>query len=650
MDADVLAPAARDTLGGGKLTGAEISQSAAGVSGRDALEQLHPGAATVARSMGDALVRTRAFVSARWRLCVTVTLGAAAAGAVGYLVSQNPHAEPAHIAVSLRVAIIDALIFAGAYARTNTGQSRMGGLLVAAGLYACLWLLNGSSDGAVFTVGRLAAALAPTVFCFLLLAYPTGRLRSSTERRFLLVGGGLLMAASTLLILTSVQPSFRTPLVNCAPQCPRNPAYAGSIDSGLIEVAKAVGWLTWIVIACGTLLVLLRRSRNSVKPLRRSAVPVEAAALANAVFSLAWAVSRLTGSTSASAVGAAYVEVALAIPVLILAGLFVERLSMGRALTTFINRLTERPNVDPEAILSEALSDPSLKIAYYRPEIGAHTDSAGRRVAVPEADAERAVVQIERDNGEVAAVSFDPSLVDQAAFVEAAGAVAAMHVEATHLEADLIASNKELAASRLRLMEAADTERQRIERDLHDGVQQYILGLRLRLDLAAEAIREDPRRGERMIGAIGRQVDELLVALRSFAAGIYPSVLTDYGLRDALGSLARTIPTEVSVQTFRIGRYSEDVEVAVYFCCAEAIQNVVKHAGPGASTHVRLWHVANALSFDVRDSGRGFDPAASSPGHGLINMRDRIEAVGGALWVTSRRSWGTSVQGRVPLS
>jgi signal transduction histidine kinase len=322
---------------------------------------------------------------------------------------------------------------------------------------------------------------------------------------------------------------------------------------------------------------------------------------------------------------------------------------MGRALATFISRLAERNGIDPEQILADALNDPSLKISYFHPELGAHTDAKGHRVAEPKPDGDRAVVQIERHHSEVATITYDAGLADQAAFVEAAGAVAVMHVEATHLEADLVASNKELAASRLRLMEAADTERQRIERDLHDGVQQYIVGLRLRLDLAAEAIHEDPARGERMIGAIGRQVDELLGTLRSFAAGIYPSVLTDYGLRDALESVARGVPAEVSVQMFGIGRYPEDVEVAVYFCCAEAIQNVVKHAGPKAPVSIRLWHVGDALSFEIRDSGCGFDPSASPPGHGLINMRDRIEAVGGKLWVTSRLGWGTSVQGRVPV-
>ena len=595
------------------------------------------------------VLRPFRFLAARWRLSAGVLVGALAAAVVGYLVSMNPHAEPAHVAVSLRVAIIDALIFAGAYAQTNTGQKRMGAFLLAAGLFASVWLLNGANEPIPFTLGRLASGLAPTVFCFLMLSYPTGRLRSTGERWLVFGAGTAALIAWTILLLTTAQPSLATPLVRCSPHCPSNPLYVGSLDPGVAAVLKAALFLCWGVVACVTPVLLFRPLRHGVQPLRRSVVPVEMVAIANAVFWLAWILSREAESGAASAFGAAYVEIALAIPIVILAALFVERLSMGRALATFISRLAAHPETDPEVILADALRDKSLKIAYYRPEIGAHTDAWGHQVTTPEAGGNRAVVQIEHDNCEVATVSFDASLTDQAAFVEAAGSVAVMHIEATHLEADLIASNKELVASRLRLMEAADTERQRIERDLHDGVQQYVLALRLRLDLAAEAIRQDPDRGERMIGSIGAQVDDLLATLRSFAAGVYPSVLTDYGLRDALESVARSTPIEVSLQSFRIGRYPEDVEIAVYFCCLEAIQNVVKHGGPDAAVSIRLWHVANALSFDVRDSGLGFEPSAAPRGNGLINMHDRIEAVGGKLWVISRSGWGTSVQGRVPL-
>ena len=129
----------------------------------------------------------------------------------------------------------------------------------------------------------------------------------------------------------------------------------------------------------------------------------------------------------------------------------------------------------------------------------------------------------------------------------------------------------------------------------------------------------------------------------------YPAVLTERGLKDALESVVRNAPQAIHLHTSGLRRYPEDVEVAVYFSCLEAIQNVVKHAGSDANAKMRVWQVGDALAFDVHDSGVGFDAQESDPGSGLINMRDRIEAVGGKLWVSSQKGRGTWVRGRVPL-
>ena len=181
-------------------------------------------------------------------------------------------------------------------------------------------------------------------------------------------------------------------------------------------------------------------------------------------------------------------------------------------------------------------------------------------------------------------------------------------------------------------------------------MQQHIVGLRLKLELAADAIRQDPVEGERMIASIGRQLDELLAELRSFAAGIYPSVLTERGLKDALESAVRKSPIPVSLHTFGLRRYRDDIEVAVYFCCLEAIQNIAKHAGRDPDPKLRLWQIGDELAFDVRDSGDGFDSTESRPARGLTNMHDRVAAVGGQLNVSSTPGHGTWVRGRVPVS
>jgi signal transduction histidine kinase len=224
-----------------------------------------------------------------------------------------------------------------------------------------------------------------------------------------------------------------------------------------------------------------------------------------------------------------------------------------------------------------------------------------------------------------------------------------MLLERTQLAADLEVSTADLAASRNRLVETAYAERQRIERDLHDSIQQDLVGLRLKLDMAAEVVLKEPERGERMLVSVGRQMDDMLDALRSLARGIYPSLLEQRGLAEALKSAARRTPLPVSVDARGIGRYPKDVEVAVYFCCLEALQNLVKHAGRSAVGSIRIREERDRLCFQIKDSGAGFEPAEIAGGRGLINMRDRMETVGGTLALSSHKGRGTAVRGTAPL-
>jgi signal transduction histidine kinase len=363
---------------------------------------------------------------------------------------------------------------------------------------------------------------------------------------------------------------------------------------------------------------------------------------------LGFVAARATGSGSAGAFGAAYVEVALAVPVAILIRLGMDRAVMVRALSSFLEELAESPDADLQGSMARAFEDPSLTIAYHAAGRDTYVDASGSPVALPHAEPDRAVTWIEPAHGPAAAVIYDARLADQSTFIEAAGMAATIHLDAAQLEAELSTSTSQLAASRFRLVEAANAERQRIERDLHDGVQQQIVGLRLKLDLATDVIKVDPARGERMLAAVGRELDDLLQALRSLAKGIYPTIIKERGLREALSSMALGVPLPISVSATDIGRYQDDVEIAVYFCCVEALQNVVKHAGPATKVWVRLWQTDDWLRFEVRDQGSGFDVEAIPRGSGLVNMNDRIEAVGGRAWVVSRPGHGTIVRGKVP--
>jgi signal transduction histidine kinase len=209
-------------------------------------------------------------------------------------------------------------------------------------------------------------------------------------------------------------------------------------------------------------------------------------------------------------------------------------------------------------------------------------------------------------------------------------------------------SADELAASRRRVVAAADEERRRIERNLHDGAQQYLVGMAIQLRLARELADRAPDRAKPMLDELCAAVQEAQHGLRDLAHGIYPPLLQDRGLAAALGAaVGRTsIPARVDADADR--RYPPDVEATVYFCCVEALQNAAKYAGRGARATVRVWEEEGGLLFEVADDGAGF--ADDGGGAGLTNMRDRLGAIGGSLRVESQPGHGTKVVGTIPLA
>jgi signal transduction histidine kinase len=217
------------------------------------------------------------------------------------------------------------------------------------------------------------------------------------------------------------------------------------------------------------------------------------------------------------------------------------------------------------------------------------------------------------------------------------------------LQAELRDVIEELRRSRARVAHVADTERRRIERDLHDGCQQRLIALRVKLSLAEEIVGEENGAVGDLIQEIATDAETALEDLHALVHGIYPALLTDRGLSDAVKAMARAAPIPVRVLAEGVRRYPPDVEAAVYFTCAEALQNAAKHGGPGATARVALLHEEGGLVFEVRDDGRGFEVAVRN-GSGLANMEDRIGAVGGRLKVLSAPECGAAVQGWVPDS
>jgi signal transduction histidine kinase len=194
---------------------------------------------------------------------------------------------------------------------------------------------------------------------------------------------------------------------------------------------------------------------------------------------------------------------------------------------------------------------------------------------------------------------------------------------------------------------AGDVARERLGQDLHDGIQQRLTALRIRVALAGQSFEtRDDKQASVVLNDIGDEVDRAIDEVRAFAHGVYPALLTSSGLSAALASVNRRTPKSVTILAAGVGRYSSEIETAVYFSCLAALDNAANHAGSAPVT-VRVWDHADALHFTISDTGQGFDPLLAVPGAGITNMHDRIAAVGGILRIVSS-SRGTVVEGTVP--
>jgi signal transduction histidine kinase len=210
--------------------------------------------------------------------------------------------------------------------------------------------------------------------------------------------------------------------------------------------------------------------------------------------------------------------------------------------------------------------------------------------------------------------------------------------------------NVELQASRARIVAAADASRRQIERDLHDGAQQRLVAMAVKIGLLSRMSDDDPAAVQPMLDDLRSEVQATIDELRELAHGIYPPLLRNHGLGEALRSAAKRagLPTVVTMETTR--RFDPGVEAAVYFCCLEAMQNATKYAGDAASIEVRVDADDERLTFEVADDGVGFDATSGDKGHGFVNMRDRVGAFGGTVVIDSAAGRGTRITGTIPVA
>jgi signal transduction histidine kinase len=414
-------------------------------------------------------------------------------------------------------------------------------------------------------------------------------------------------------------------------------------DEGIANVIDKTQRSLTLIGCVGTFVVVAARWRAASPARRRALLPSIAGGAALLLFASLLANDLVgTGTRSDLHLWLAITSLLL-VPAAFLAGLLRSRLARGGLAELFRGLRTMR-GAELQAALAKTMGDPGLLVARRIPGRQAYVDSDGAPVALPTTPGDRRIVPVERDGREIAAIVYDASLDDDPELVEAVSAAAALALENEQLHVESEGRLAELQASRERIVTAGDTERRRLERNLHDGAQQRLVALSMQLRLLRGRIREDPSTAEALVTTASDELALSLTELRELARGLHPAVL-DHGLETALESLASLSPVPTTVTYGAERELPAPVELAAYFVASEALTNVAKYAQARVA-HVLVTHAAGRLVVEVADDGIGGADVAG--GSGLRGLADRVDALDGRLLVVSPPGEGTSVRAELP--
>lgn len=542
--------------------------------------------------------------------------------------------------------IVRELLFAAAWILVGAVAIRLDRTALAVRLLAFALFLSVAFAGAfglvsdapyarvLATVHVMLIALQTPLTAHLLLAYPSGRLQGATARR-------IVAAAFILGGIEAVLLALGSDRLRC-PECSVSYTYVGLPESSR-QVLFTVLAVAWAVLAALFLRQLLRQFRAAGTRQRRLLRLPYLAILLTVFFYLGLLVVAATRGASAWALSEEVLIVVqvlalLGVPLSFLVSLVRERFAHKR-IGEFLVAAAPGAETDLEQALGTALGDGGLTVAY--PVKDGFVDGRGRAVPRPVPTPTAQVTAVGDPLSPLALITHDRSLADEPVLLTAAGSAVRLLLENARLHSEVRAQLLEVRESRSRIIEATDTVRVQLERDLHDGAQQRLLAIGLALNL----LEKQPDDAEVLTHA-KEEVAGALAELRALAAGIHPAVLTDLGLVAALDALAQRMRPLVAIRTAGedLGRLPAPVEAAAYFSTAEAVTNAVKHSG-ACTVIVTVGREAAELVVTIADDGiGGADPAAP----GLLNIRDRIASVDGSMTVRSPSGEGTEVKLVIP--
>ncbi len=536
----------------------------------------------------------------------------------------------ADIQVALLQWISVPYIAAGLIAWWRRPESRLGVLMVAVGFSTGLLCLQFVQNTVLWSIGASLDIFAAAAFIHVTLAFPSGRLRSTRERVVVVAGYAVALGlqVAKLFFLDSI---------------PQN-GFGVSDDFDTYRIIERTQLYTTSAICLAAAAMLLARWVAAGRPRRiwpSALTLVFVAGLVGLALLYVFAASDWP----------AFVEVqrtALAIigftPILFLIGVLDARLARSGVGDLMVHL---RGNPDPDELqraLARTLRDPTLQLVYWLPEFGSYADADGHEVALPEPGDARAVTPIQHDGVRIAALLHDPVLSDERELMAGASAAAAIALENTRLQVELRARLEELRGSRTRIVEVAQDERKRLERNLHDGAQQRLVALSMELGRMESRLPQDAPERADLARARG-EIASSLAELRQVAHGLHPAVVSSHGLDVALEQLAATAPVPVTLNVRVDQRLPEAIEVAAYYLVAESLANIGKHAEAG-SVRVDVVRQGDLVLIEVADDGVG--GADTEKGSGLRGLADRVEALGGRLRVWSPEGGGTRVSAEIP--
>jgi signal transduction histidine kinase len=553
----------------------------------------------------------------------------------------------------LEALIVGVPIAVGLYALRAPVNVSFGIALLAIGFAWSLTALTESSLSVAYTIGRLSTWLTFPCVVYLLLAFPDGRIDKGLDR-------GLLVAVVVVMVVlffgtapfVQAFPS-KTLWGTCTTDCPDNVVFVLDVQPALLT--KVIYVREWLVelLWLGLFYSMYRRWRSASPLQKRAMGPAFVAGVVLGIAHYAHITARQLGveADTVIALSSVWTFCIVAVCAGFLGGLVWRRMLLAQTLARFGSALRASDDrADMRDALATALRDSSMQLLFRERDSGAWQDARDRPVTwPPDLAADQAITTVSVDGAQPdVALVHDVALLDDPELLDGVSGMVLGGSRHQRLSADLGRAMIDLEESRRRIAEAADLERVRIERDLHDGAQQRLVSLRIRLGLAEERLKTDPAAGTQLVHELGFEAEAALDELRALARGVYPPVLTDLGLPDALRSMAAQAPLPVHLLESGVTRHAIEIESAAYFTCVEAVQNALKHAHGATGMWIKLSQAPTWLHFDVRDDGPGFRTDGVH-GRGLRNMHDRIEAVGGQLSVESEPGHGTRVTGTIPL-